>query len=205
MTQTCTRRASYIFDKSTSNIPTGYLKKAAQEIGLISKEAIASLVAISAGESGLIPQTESHVYSNGRIRQIFPNLTENQYKRALTKGITKQKFFEIVYGEYNPKRVGNRNIADGGRYYGRGYIQLTGYGNYKRYADLSGIDIIKDPELVNNPIFGAKITALYFKDRVNVNQYDKNYFQKALDAVGYNVGDIKQKKIEYYNCYLLKL
>jgi hypothetical protein len=139
------------------------------------------------------------------LRKIYPNLTENQYKRATRKGISKKEFFNIVYGEYYPTRVGNRNISDGGKYYGRGYIQLTGYGNYKRYSELSGVNILSNPELVNDPIIGAKIAAIYFKDRVKANQYDSNYFEKALDAVGYNVGDIRTKKYEYYNCYITKI
>jgi predicted chitinase len=202
---TCTRRASSFFSPSTVNIPINYLKQSAKEIGLISPQAISSLIAIAAGETGLNPKSENHIYSESRLRQIYPNLTENQYKRATKKGISKKEFFNIVYGEYYPTRVGNRNISDGGKYYGRGYIQLTGYGNYKRYSELSGVNILSNPELVNDPIIGAKIAAIYFKDRVKANQYDSNYFEKALDAVGYNVGDIRTKKYEYYNCYITKI
>lgn len=204
-TSSCTKRASTFFKPSTVNIPIGYLKKAAQDIGLVSPQAIASLIAIASGECGLNPQNEGFKYSLDRIKQIFPYLSAAQYKRATAPSVTKKEFFEIVYGEYNPGRVGNRNKADGGKYYGRGYIQLTGYGNYKRYADLSKVDIVKNPDLVNDPIIGAKIAAIYFNDRVKVNQFDSNYFQKALMAVGYNVGDIRAKKIEYYNCYLNKM
>ena len=201
----CTRRASKFFEPSTVNIPINYLKQAAKEVGLISPQAIASLIAIAAGESGLNPQDEKHIYSESRLRQIFPYLSESQYKRASKKGISKKEFFNIVYGEYYPARIGNRNVSDGGKYFGRGYIQLTGYGNYKRYSQLSKIDILNNPDLVNDPIKGAKIAAHYFNDRVKVNQFDPNYFEKALDAVGYNVGDIRNKKIEYYNCYINKV
>lgn len=201
----CTRRASKLLKSSILKANIEYLKKSAREVGLISPQAIASLIAISAGESGLIPQEEKHIYSDSRIRQVFPYLSESQYKRATKKGITKKEFFKIVYGEYYPSRVNNRNISDGGKYYGRGYIQLTGYLNYKRYSQLSKIDILNNPDLVNDPIIGAKIAAHYFKDKVEVNQFDSNYFEKALDAVGYNVGDILQKKIEYYNCFFNKI
>ena len=208
--ETCTRRAEIFFSKPTINIPINYLKKYSKKHGLISKEAIASLIAISAGESNLSPKDENHIYSKNRLNQIFPFLNENQQTRATKKNISKTEFFKIIYGEYNPKRVGNRNIIDGGKYFGRGYIQLTGHANYKRYSDLSGYDLINNPELVNNPDIGAEIAVLYFKDRVKnndgttANQFNPNYFQLALDAVGYNVGDIKAKKIEYYNCLLNK-
>lgn len=206
LSDTCTRRASSFFAAPITNVPIGYLKSAAREAGLTSPQAIASLIAIAAGETGLNPRSEGHVYrSEASLRKAFSGLSRNQINRALKKGISKKDFFNIVYGEYDPSRVGNRNVSDGGKYYGRGYIQLTGYGNYKRYAKLSGIDILSNPELVNHPIYGAKISAVYFKDRVQVDQFSNNYFQVALRRVGYNVGDSYQKKTEYYNCYKNKV
>lgn len=35
-------------------------------------------------------------------------------------------------------------------YYGRGYVQLTWESNYKKYADILGYDIVKDPDRVMN-------------------------------------------------------
>jgi predicted chitinase len=201
----CSRRAENFFNQTLVKTNINYLKQAARNIGLLSPQSISSLIAISGGESGMIPQSEKHIYSESRLRQVFPNLSESQYKRASKSGILKQDFFKIVYGEYYPSRVGNRTIEDGGKYYGRGYIQLTGYGNYQRYAKLSGIDIINKPELVNDPIMGAKIAAIYFNNRVKISQFDSNYFQTALSSVGYNIKDIKTKKIEYYNCYINKV
>lgn len=203
ISQTCTRRASAFLNNPPVNIPIGYLKQAANEIGLNSPQAIASLIAISAGESGLNPRDEGHIYKDPL--SAFPGLSPNQVKRLKTPGISKKEAFNIIYGEYKPERVGNRNISDGGKYYGRGYIQLTGYGNYKRYAQLSGIDIVKNPELVNHLIYGAKIAAVYFKDRVKVDQYNKDYFKYALKAVGNQVRDSYQKKTEYYNCYINRI
>lgn len=201
----CSRRSQDFFKQTSVKTNINHLKQAARNIGLLSPQSISSLIAISGGESGMVPQSEKHIYSEPRLRQVFPNLSESQYKRATQKGISKQDFFKIIYGEYYPSRVGNRNVEDGGKYYGRGYIQLTGYGNYQRYAKLSGIDIINKPDLVNDPVMGAKIAAIYFNDRVKISQFDSNYFPTALTSVGYNVKDIKMKKIEYYNCYINKV
>jgi len=201
-TKNCTRESSAAIMSAKAQPGISALKKAASEIGLVSKYSIASLLAISGGESAWIPQVEGHIYSEARLKRIFPNLNSDQVKRALRTGITKKEFFQIVYGEYDPRRIGNRNVADGGLYYGRGYIQLTGYENYVRYAKLSGIDIVNNPDLVNDIVKGAKIAALYFKDRVDADQNDSNYFNKALKAVGVNAPDIHKKKVEYYDCLL---
>lgn len=45
-------------------------------------------------------------------------------------------------------------------YYGRGYIQLTLYSNYKKFGKLLGIDLVGKPELALVPEIGAKILIL---------------------------------------------
>ncbi|KAI9330843.1 lysozyme-like domain-containing protein, partial [Obelidium mucronatum] len=53
------------------------------------------------------------------------------------------------------------------RYYGRGYIQLTGYDNYARAANAIGIDIVNDPDQVaNDPVVNWKTVLFYWTDRV---------------------------------------
>lgn len=36
-------------------------------------------------------------------------------------------------------------------YYGRGYVQTTWYRNYQRLAKVSGVDVVRDPELAMRP------------------------------------------------------
>jgi predicted chitinase len=67
------------------------------------------------------------------------------------------------------KDLGNTQKGDGVRFKGRGYIQLTGRSNYEVYGKLLGVDLIKNPELALDVKTGARILALYFKNRkVNV-------------------------------------
>ena len=179
---------------------------AAKAIGITSKNAIYSMIAIASGESGLVPKSESHVYGYNNLVRVFTGLTVGQANRATKIGITKREFFNIVYGEYNPSRVGNRNVSDGGLYYGRGFIQLTGYENYKKYNDLlkryfpnENNDIINNPELVNDARVAAKITALYFKSRVQIDPNSSLYFSHSLVAVGKDANGGYDKKTKFYN------
>jgi hypothetical protein len=60
-------------------------------------------------------------------------------------------------------------------YYGRGYVQLTWRKNYERFSRLLGMDLVKDPDLVNRPHIGAAITVIgmtegYFTGR-NLSYY----------------------------------
>lgn len=99
------------------------------------------------------------------------------YAMATMKHETAGSFQPVNEGYYNDEQYGyepgftGRSEArkrgyDGGEdYYGRGYIQLTGLGNYKTYGDALGIDLVNNPDLANDPETAAKIMALYMKQR----------------------------------------
>ena len=53
--------------------------------------------------------------------------------------------------------LGNNTPGDGVRYCGRGYVQLTGYNNYKRAADELGLNLVYIPDLAMDPDCAAKI------------------------------------------------
>lgn len=61
--------------------------------------------------------------------------------------------------------LGNTQEGDGPKYKGRGFIQLTGRGNYTEYGRQLGVDLVNHPELANDPEIGAKIMVKYFMDR----------------------------------------
>ena len=44
--------------------------------------------------------------------------------------------------------LGNTQPGDGKRFKGRGYVQLTGRANYKKYAELTGKPLLEKPELL---------------------------------------------------------
>ena len=57
------------------------------------------------------------------------------------------------------KALGNTPEADGDgiKYAGRGYVQLTGLANYKKASQLTGLDLVSNPELALQPKVAAKI------------------------------------------------
>lgn len=46
--------------------------------------------------------------------------------------------------------LGNTQAGDGVRFKGRGYVQLTGRANYKKYSDKLGKDLIGNPDIVSS-------------------------------------------------------
>ena len=190
------------------------LIKACMKYGLSTKEQKATMLGIVGGECGWIPQAESAQYTNpDRLLQIFPSTFKGkrelaeQYSNWIkgNKG-TPEEFFNFVYDPANNgKQLGNTQPGDGGKFYGRGFIQLTGRSNYERYALLSGHPIDENPDLlISDPDISSEIAVLYLMDRVAkgvVPTAHPNYFFAAKQSVGNNSPDIAARKLAFYEYF----
>lgn len=189
---------------------------ACDKVGLSTKEQKCALLGIAGGECGWIPKKENHNYTTkARLKEVFKFLSDEEaekYYDAKKKGITPEEFFSVVYGTTKRGKLflGNRNDADGGLYYGRGFIGFTGRENYENVQkDLKKmgieLDLINNPNLVDTDInVSALAAAMYLKRRtpksVNPNSHPE-YFYAAKDAVGLNVPNIAKRKKDYYEYF----
>lgn len=188
---------------------------ACDKVGLTTKEQKCALLGIAGGESGWVPKKEAYNYSPSRLKEIFSFATEEdvaKYSNATKNGVSREEFFSWCYGPTKRGKgfFGHKTDEEAGKYYGRGFIQLTGYSNYKRYNDLAvkaglAIDIVNDPDSLDSDInVSALVAALYIKDRVpsavNPNSHP-DYFYAAKKAVGVNSPDIAAKKLSYYEYF----
>lgn len=111
-------------------------------------------------------------------------------------------------GTFSPiEEYGGREQArslgyDGGEnYYGRGYIQLTGQGNYEALGNRIGVpDLAQHPEKALDPAISAKITAAFIKDRGVADLANKGDFIGARQPI--NGTDQVEKIAEYTQSYL---
>lgn len=65
---------------------------------------------------------------------------------------------------YNSKLYGRIDPVTNQRYFGRGFVQLTGKNNYAKYGKDLGIDLVNNPDLALDPAAAARILVLFFKD-----------------------------------------
>ncbi|GLS13161.1 glycoside hydrolase family 19 protein [Hydrogenophaga electricum] len=97
-------------------------------------------------------------------------LTENEANALAAIGDRQQRNQAIadkIYGgEWGGRRLGNVEPGDGYLYRGRGYIQLTGRGNYAEYQQKTGLDLVNQPELAANPGNAETLAIQYWKDNV---------------------------------------
>jgi len=202
-------------NKATDGIKA--LIAACDKVGLTTKYAKAALLGIAGGESKWVPQLEAYNYNPVRLKQIFSTATPEvveRYSFAAKKGMSREEFFHFFYGPtFRGKNfLGNKTDQDGGRYFGRGFIQLTGRGNYERYNKLANQKFGLNLDIANNPDSldadmetSALIAAIYITDRVKGWEklmYEPGFFQAAKNAVGVNSPDIALVKQQYYEYFL---
>lgn len=190
---------------STSSKGIIALGKAMDTLGVTGRYARASILGIAMGESKCVPQLENYYYkTSSRLKQIFSWMSDDELARYTAWTGTRENFFRYVYGPTTKAgaRLGHTEDDDGAKYFGRGYIQLTGSYNYKRYAKLADVDIVNSPALCNDYDKGALVAVAYFKDKVKTAQNDPGYFDAACRAVGYNAPDIYETKKSYYEYFL---
>ncbi len=185
------------------------IKAACKKFGLTNPNAIASLLGIAGGETRWKVVEENFNYTADRLLEVFPGRFKGD--RALAQkyaGNPNNSLPEFLYGYDTPKgrELGNTQPGDGAKYIGRGYIQITGKANYKVYSDLTGRDLINNPQLLNDPSIAAEVSVKYMLRRCKVDPNDPGYFEAAMRAVGaFNVENIKARKKGYYQCFLGQL
>ena len=101
--------------------------------------------------------------------------------------------FDIYYDDQyrdTDYKLGNTQAGDGSRFKGRGLIQLTGRTNYEAVGKLLGIDLISNPELVNDPKYAAPVAMTY------LSLPGKDFFSGTLtrDKLKNTVGHDNKRK-----------
>lgn len=205
---TCSPEFAKDINASSSQAGIAAIKAACAKYGLTSPYAVASLLGIAGGECRWKLVEEGFNYSADRLLQVFPSVFKGD--KALAQqyaGNPNNTLPEFLYGYQTSKGkgLGNTQPGDGGKFIGRGYIQLTGRSNYARYAQLTGHDLLNNPKLLNTPDVAAEVSVKYMLDRCKADPNSSGYFEAACKAVGYNTADIKARKKGYYECFLGQL
>lgn len=172
--------------------------------GILTRRAIASILGVFGGESMWIPVKGNYNYSASRLVEVFPSVFPT-LADAAPYANNPIELPEKLYGVGTSKGkiLGNTQVGDASKYIDRGFVQLLGKYNYSRYAGITGIDIVNDPEiLIKNPSLSAKISVAYVVDRAKVSQLSDSYFDEVKKQVGNNTPDIAIKKRKFYEYFM---
>ena len=144
---------------------------AATSTPLETQQPLGSFLEKSAVASGIVGVELAQFLAQCRTETIaFTTLIEQPNKWM--------KWYEpnFVRDPKNPKKLidknktstmlGNTQKGDGQRFKGRGFIQVTGRYNYTKFAEYSGMPVLKHPELLEEPTTAAEAAIHYWKNRV---------------------------------------
>jgi predicted chitinase len=158
------------------------------------------ILSVIGKESGYIPQNEiCYDYtSDARIKEVFGFCRTNDMKikkdwstkYGIDVTITELKdncedFFDAMYGKQAKNcfgwSTGNNDTGDGYKYRGRGFNGITFKSLYKKYGDIIGVDLLSDPDKLNDPEIAAKAAVAFFTSGNPVPEFDNkqdatNYF-----------------------------
>jgi putative chitinase len=102
-------------------------------------------------------------------------------------------------------RMGNTEDGDGAKYIGRGLIQLTGKDNYKAVTEALGIDLVANPQLLEEPRYAA-LSAGWFWNKKGLNALadasDIETMTKRINGGSIGIAD-RKAKIEMVSKYLV--
>lgn len=106
------------------------------------------------------------VTDKGQIAYILGTVRrESVLGNRMIEGIDEAKA-NANYSKEKMPALGNGDTAsgDGFRYRGRGYVQITGRGNYAKWSQKLGIDIVGDPDKACDPAVAAQICIVGMRD-----------------------------------------
>lgn len=100
---------------------------------------------------------------------------------------------------FNPKAqtLGNDMPGDGIKYKGRGYIQLTGKYNYGKAGEALGLDLVKNPQLVEKPEIAAKVAVWFWQNRVQPKVNDFGNTTSATKPINPGLKGLEDRKEKF--------
>ena len=109
--------------------------------------------------------------------------------------------YDPKYAPKKAKALGNKQVGDGAKYKGRGFIQITGRWNYKQAGQELGLPLEKHPELVEKPEIAAKVAVWFWKHRVQPNVDNFMDVHQVTKPINPNMRGLDDRK-ENFKTYL---
>ena len=132
------------------------LNTAMGKYGIVTRLRIAAFIAQIGHESGQLTRlVENLNYSAEGLMKTWPSRFD--LVRATAAARKPEQIANIVYAG----RMGNTEPGDGWKYRGRGLFQVTGRANYAACGEALGLDLINQPELLEQPK-NACLSAAWF-------------------------------------------
>jgi len=155
-----------------------------KEMGITNPYTQVGILSVIGKESGFIPKNEI-CYDNtddARIKEVFDGCRTNPRKLLQDWGMTLNqlkedcvKFFDAMYGKKAESCLGfdtgNDNDGDGYKYRGRGFNGITFKTGYQKYGTAVGLDLVSDPDKLNDVNVAAEVAIIFFTKRKTLPEF----------------------------------
>lgn len=132
----------------------------------------------------------------GFLSQIGVESEEFLYVRELGNNA----YFDKYDIRTNPRKaidLGNTQAGDGAKFKGRGLIQVTGRANYTACGKALGLDLLANPELLEQPLYAVESAGWYWGMRKINALCDADDIVKITRAVNGGTMHIDRRKAYY--------
>lgn len=168
------------------------LINAMQQAGITNPFSQLGILGVIGKECGFVPKNE-YGYgntSNSRLRELFGKRLK-RFDEPTLETLKKDnvQFYDYIYGYLqDPKpswNTMNDNPGDGWLYRGRGFNQVTFKSLYKKYGEAAGVDIVSNPDTLNDVPTAAVVAVKFLLNGISGSQIkrEKNSFTSIDDAV----------------------
>jgi len=145
-------------------------------------------------ETGFLKASVENLnYSAERLMNVWPGRFPT-LESAQPYARNPQKLANLVYAD----RMGNGppESGDGYRYRGRGFFQITGKDNYRKFGEMAGVDLLSEPEKLETDFkLSIRVAAAYFqKSGLGAFADARNF---AAVSRGVNIGNPRSTRLAH--------
>lgn len=178
--------------KEVASIYTPILNTSMSNYGIDSRERTCMFLAQIGHESGRLKRTTENLnYSSNGLLATWPS----RYDKELADKHHRKP--ELIANHVYGGRMGNHSLGDGWKYRGRGLIQLTGKVRYEAITNDTGIDVVKNPDLLSHPE-GAVMSACWYWHTHNLNaSADEGDIKKNTKLINGGYNGLEDRKALY--------
>lgn len=147
--------------------------------GITNPYAQVGILSVIGKESNFIPKNEVcyDTTSNSRIKEVFGSCRLGSLSDAQLTTLKQdcEAFFDKVYGPDATAclgwNTGNDNPGDGYKYRGRGFNQITFKKNYQKYGDKIGMDLVSNPDQLNDVQTAAEAAVAFLTKGQSIPEF----------------------------------
>ncbi len=151
------------------------LAKSCNKFGILNRYIQAGIIGTAYKECGLVPVRENLFYSEKAILRVWPNMDKSMVPKLVGNA---QVLGNYMYGG----KYGNLP-NEGYKFRGGGYTQITYKSTYERLGKIVGVDLVADPDKIDDPAIASDVEAAFFAPEIMAGFSAKSFVKFGLESL----------------------